>query len=78
MCGSNNWPSGERETETEAERERQHARWGWMEHIDGKLDVGDIMFTASNILLCAKLVFWINVNIFHTFLSLSLCSAVFK
>lgn len=43
----------ERQRPTEKERERLNARWGRMEHIDRKLDLGDISFTACNpLLLC--------------------------
>lgn len=36
------------------DREKLNARWGRMEHIDRKLDLGHIRFTASNTLLLCQ------------------------
>lgn len=41
----------QRERENAKEKERENTRWGRMEHIDGKLDLGDIRFAASNVLI---------------------------
>ncbi len=36
----------ERQGLTEEKGETLNARWGWTEHIDRKLDLGDISFTS--------------------------------
>lgn len=43
--------ASERQRQRQKEKERENTRWGRMEHIDGKLDLGDIRFGASNVLI---------------------------
>lgn len=40
--------ASDRQRPTEKKRERSNARWGRMEHIDRKLDLGNISSTACN------------------------------
>lgn len=43
--------TGHQASERQRQKKGENTRWGRMEHIDGKLDLGEIRFAASNILI---------------------------